>query len=828
MVKLTPHKDQVAGVRPSPAAPSSRQQPRQRKPKTPSTATAGAALAARKRRGPTPPRSGRRGGLLSGRAASDGGGGGGGGGSASYRAPTESSRNRDAAAKADRAGREVVGIAASAPADVDGQRTKTDLDDMLEAQGFSADELWERQKNKSSKLAEKTTELARAKQIFGALRDQAHSKHRNMFKAFQKMDLNYDNDEDAGTLRFEPFYKALQGLYFDRLVSRQEAHDIFDLVDRDKSGAINYEELQAAFDFAQGALGAVKDPNQTKPKDPRYAAVQAKLESPDMTIKARQKLTDAQMIEQKKAQMRLNELKYQVLDKVMATAGKKPIREALRLAYKEADANQDGNLSYDEFSAWLGNGPGGLNLGFTTRDIRDLTLACDRDLDGGIDCKEFIDTMSRKDRPDPRTFLNECRSQEVSHMRKEKEREAERLRENLQQPKRMQTPEFEHGELSTRIWYTEDYEDGVYESPEVKRRKREAYQRALQASQLLGAGRVGGGSSSSRSRSGVEFREGGGGDGGGVSQRPPRSPGSLAPLRNAAAAAAPALRTGGRVEVQATAAKDNVGDGGNDAAEIAEAPYLSGTSAVAAAALASSGRRSRQHARRSRTKRRSADTFDATQRLLKEHVHQRTLNPGMVSRLNFEDFGKQLPQKRPDKGQAFKPVWANRLTFDRIGLGGPGVDRSSPMFLHDDERLGEVRAGANVNPASKYCHRELRESVARTKALHHGKRHYLKKRKGHLRKNIAHRTNTAESAIQARIRSKTFQRLRFLEVMHEVEERSVKGTYYTKGLIKSPVAARNQAGTIMLFRPPSPRGRRVDTLQIGIGTRPEANVEWRY
>ena len=53
-----------------------------------------------------------------------------------------------------------------------------------------------------------------------------------MFKAFQDMDLDY-GDEDPGTLKFDPFYKALQGLYFDRLVTKQEAHEIFDLVDND-------------------------------------------------------------------------------------------------------------------------------------------------------------------------------------------------------------------------------------------------------------------------------------------------------------------------------------------------------------------------------------------------------------------------------------------------------------------------------------------------------------------------------------------------------------------------------------------------------------------
>ena len=87
------------------------------------------------------------------------------------------------------------------------------------------------------------------------------------------------------------------------------------------------DELQHAFDFAQGALGKVSDPNQveTEKEDPRYTAVAVNVaelvgedhSGIDMTTKARIKLTDQEMRDQKKAIKRLNELKYRVLDKVI-------------------------------------------------------------------------------------------------------------------------------------------------------------------------------------------------------------------------------------------------------------------------------------------------------------------------------------------------------------------------------------------------------------------------------------------------------------------------------------------------------------------------------
>ena len=54
-------------------------------------------------------------------------------------------------------------------------------------------------------------------------------------------------------------------------------------------------------------------------------------------------------------------------------------------------------------------------------------------------------------------------------------------------------------------------------------------------------------------------------------------------------------------------------------------------------------------------------------------------------------------------------------------------------------------------------------------------------------------------------------------------------TYQTKGLIKSPEAARMKAGSIQFFRPPSGREEKGNNkLQTGIGTRQAAIVNWAY
>ena len=641
----------------------------------------------------------------------------------------------------------------------------TEMDQMIEAAGGDAEKLWAEQIKKSTKKHDKATELMRAKIIFGALRDRHHSKHVNMFKAFQDMDLDY-GDEDPGTLKFDPFYKALQGLYFDRLVTKQEAHEIFDLVDNDHSGSIDFKELQQAFDYATGALGGPTSINIQSARDKQSPASPNEATASSATLKARTVLTDEEMIEKKMANKRLNELKYRILDKVCQKNSRKSIREALRKAYTEADVNQDGNLSYEEFSDWLSDGPGGLRLGFTDRDIRDITLACDIDLDGGIDSMEFINTIARRDRPDPRSFLNASREDKLVHMRNEKAKDVERRSKNLDQ--RVKTPSMNAGEISTRVWYSEDLDD-AYKEPNVESAR-------LSSTTLL------------------------------------------APLKRTMSSPAPlGPSTSNDEELDNT--NNNNNNNNNNLDNRLKHSLLSSRSSNN---LGNSQRRSL------RRKRRDTNIFDSIQANLKQHVFHKTLNPGMVSRLNFEDFGKTLPPKRPEKGQKCKPVWANRLTFDRIGLGSGGVDLGSQMYASDKERLTEIRTDAMTNPAFKFCGRELVESVHARKGVRDGKRIYLKKQKGQLRRRILQRAHNLESTSLSRIRTKTFQRLRYLESMQEVEEFHVRTSYNTKGLIKSPIAARNQAGSFMLFRPPSPRGRREDNLQTGIGQRAAAIVDWSF
>ena len=655
----------------------------------------------------------------------------------------------------------------------------------------STENLWEAQQKKSNYKHEKMTEIMRAKMIFSALRDQHNSKHSSMFKAFQGMGLDYGEDtssDDSGTLKFQPFYEALQGLYFDRLVSKQEAHAVFDLVDKDNSGSINFNELQQAFDFATGALGMAVQPDETPTTE--KVTEEVLIDSPhrgspaqpsSITVHALKVLTDEEMIEKKRANKRLNELKYRILDKVCQKNARKSIREALRVAYRDADVNGDGNLSYDEFADWLGDTPHGLGLGFTTKDIRDMTLACDRDLDGGIDCMEFIDTIARRDRPDPRTFLNESREVEIKYMEKVAENEVTRMQSRVAE-RLVKTPPTQPktntGEISTRVWYAEDYDERVYSKPES--------QSTTSSPRLLSPLKSSSSSSSVLNNSGE------------VSMNTP----NLSPVKTSRSLRSDRSRSGSSRNARST-------------------------SKVGAKKLSARGIASK-NSRRRRISRKNADVSEDIQSKLKQFVYERTLNPGMVSRLNFEDFGKMLPLRKPEKGQDFKPVWASRLTFDRIGLGTGGVDLDSSMYATDRERLHAITSGANTNPADKFCTREKVEFEQSRNIVRRGKRDYLAQRKGQLRRRLHQRADNLESTNLSRIRAKTFQKMRYLESLNEVEEFHVRTSYNTKGMTKSPIAARNQAGSIMLFRPPSPRGRRVDNLQTGIGQRAAAIVDWSF
>ena len=205
------------------------------------------------------------------------------------------------------------------------------------------------------------------------------------------------------------------------------------------------------------------------------------------TQKAISTLTDEEMILRKRALKRMNELKYTIQQKILPKV-KTSLEKHLRETYNIADVNGDGNLSYEEFADWLGNGPTGLNVGFTKDDIRDITLACDADLDGGISVDEFIDFVTRKNKLDPRSFLNDKRQEKVNYMRSLRRRTLKNMRKKVDHGNTARTVDTDHStddKLSTRLWYEDSNstQDGDVYANEAKRVEVEK----IQGSDMSGA-----------------------------------------------------------------------------------------------------------------------------------------------------------------------------------------------------------------------------------------------------------------------------------------------------------------------------------------------------
>jgi hypothetical protein len=134
-----------------------------------------------------------------------------------------------------------------------------------------------------------------------------------------------------------------------------------------------------------------------------------------------------------------------------------------------------------------------------------------------------------------------------------------------------------------------------------------------------------------------------------------------------------------------------------------------------------------------------------------------------------------------------------------------------------------------MNPAGKYIDDWTRQRVVDHDERFVRTRNYLRANKRAIRTNVKRLDHEKHKAEHARILGKSGQQLRYLEVLEAIEERQINSTFFTKGLIKSPQAARMKAGSFTLFRPPSAGGSRSnDNLQTGIGTRKEAIVNWSY
>ena len=254
---------------------------------------------------------------------------------------------------------------------------------------------------------------------------------------------------------FDSFYHVLQEHYFDQYITKQSALSIFNFVDKEKKGTISFDQLHHVYDEAVKHLGAANKQDDNSQGNATAELTLPHVRNMTTTQKAIATLTDEEMILRKRALKRMNELKYTIQQKMLPKV-KTSLEKLLRETYNIADVNGDGNLSYEEFADWLGNGPTGLNVGFTKDDIRDITLACDADLDGGISVDEFIDFVTRKNKLDPRSFLNDKRQEKVNYMRSLRRRTLKNMRKKVDHGNTARTVDTDHStddKLSTRLWH---------------------------------------------------------------------------------------------------------------------------------------------------------------------------------------------------------------------------------------------------------------------------------------------------------------------------------------------------------------------------------------
>ncbi|KAI5080256.1 hypothetical protein GOP47_0005735 [Adiantum capillus-veneris] len=70
---------------------------------------------------------------------------------------------------------------------------------------------------------------------------------------------------------------------------------------------------------------------------------------------------------------------------------------SLRKVFDACDANKDGFLTLDELCEWMTK----MGLLLTREGLKELTCSCDRNLDGRLDFKEFVELSSTLEVPTP-------------------------------------------------------------------------------------------------------------------------------------------------------------------------------------------------------------------------------------------------------------------------------------------------------------------------------------------------------------------------------------------------------------------------------------------
>jgi Ca2+-binding EF-hand superfamily protein len=187
-------------------------------------------------------------------------------------------------------------------------------------------------------------------------------KFKNLRDMFRSMDTN-----GSGCIDSAEFEAYCEKNNFDAVIPRAELWGAFVAADRDGDDSVNFAEF----------VGTMKKLNPLK----------------RMHITARRTPADQNRVWKRKAE--LQNLLHMALKKKQGGREERQDGQLLWSAFKRFDADNSGELSYDEFARALG--PNVLGLDLRDADLRDLCLCLDGNGDGSISVPEMFKAMDIDD-----------------------------------------------------------------------------------------------------------------------------------------------------------------------------------------------------------------------------------------------------------------------------------------------------------------------------------------------------------------------------------------------------------------------------------------------
>lgn len=222
-------------------------------------------------------------------------------------------------------------------------------------------------------------------------------------RAYRKFDINND-----GRVSFDEFVKTLRSLELG--MSDQEIFELMRIVDKDDSGAIDFNEFSNRFEVTFNALGEEDEAAENAAKGRDADGDSAMKNSPSDFRMARtpsmceiEKITEAAFPNQPSSPRKANKMKldWAAMDEWTKTHLKKIGKEifkrtdSIRDAFKKFDDQDRGYISLDDWAARVNSW---LELNLSREDADKLFKAIDTNDSGRLSAIEFVDAFHVRDR----------------------------------------------------------------------------------------------------------------------------------------------------------------------------------------------------------------------------------------------------------------------------------------------------------------------------------------------------------------------------------------------------------------------------------------------